>query len=82
MQKLPLDYETPSAVPARPSPLWMIPRLVIGVPFACWGIVMVVRGLVAMFEGRLHYVAQLLWGVLLIAVAAAAIRLPVHRRRA
>jgi hypothetical protein len=82
MQKLPLDYETPSAAPVPPSPLWMIVRLIIAAPFASWGILMVIRGLGAMFEGRLHYVAQVLWGVLLIAVAVAAIRLPVHRRRA
>ena len=82
MQKPPLDYETPSGTPVRPSPLWMIVRLIVAIPFAWWGIVMVISGLGAMVDGRFHYVAQFLWGVVLLAIAVAAIRLPVRRRRA
>ena len=80
MSKPPLDYETPSPDPVRPSPLWWIVRLTVAVPFALWGFLMAGAGVEAMAEGKPHYAAQFLWGIVLIAIAVAAIRLPVRRR--
>jgi hypothetical protein len=79
-KKIPLNYEsTPSRRPARSSPAWMAVRLIVAVPLACWGFVMVLGGLNAMLGGELHYVAMFLWGVALLATAAAALKLPTRR---
>ena len=79
MEKIPLDYATPPPRPARPSPLWVIARLIVAVPFAWLGTIMFFAGIRAMFEGQVLYTLQFLWGVLLVTIAVLAMRLPARR---
>ena len=82
MTKTPLDYQVPR--PARPSPLWIIVRLVISVPLAWSGVLMVLPGLKVIANGLPppREVVSFALGVIQIAFAVAAMTLPVHRRRA
>jgi hypothetical protein len=74
-----IEYAGPSAAP-RASALWTGARIALALPFALWGIWLLIGGVWSVVNGHIEYVAKVLLGVLAVIVAILAMTLPLRRR--